>query len=198
MKKILLALALALFAGKAFSQSATQIQGITPEGGFQTVGVTDNGFLQVSYVGSTTTLTAVQIAAPLPLPVGIATSSNNVTVDNTSAAPVPVQIFSSTLTATAQTTTATTYGAGSNAGGGSAFSVIPANPSRVNSCLINECGTIANGCAAYMRLGDSGVTTSTGFLLLPGATYCPDNPGSFQGQLYAASTAPVSWSWIGH
>lgn len=173
-----------LLAGLLLSSRAraVTIEGQTPSGGVQQVGVTDEGQLQVNLNNVTLTVSSFNIAGQ---PISVYVTSGTVTV------------ATGTITAVPPVTTSTSEGNGSNAGG-SGFEVLPPSSSRLNSCITNECGTPLANCGAYMRVGDASVSATVGYPILPGGSYCPDDPGSFQGELYGASTAPVQWSWISH
>lgn len=171
---------------------AVPIEGQTPDGGYQAVAVSTAGALSVEI--GTGTVVNVTISAPLPLPIELAAVSSNT-------APVPVTFSTGTaIVAEIQTTTtsAVAYAQGSNSGSGAGFSVLPANSARHQSVVCNTCGMAGSTCAVNLWIGDSFVTTGTGFPLAPGTCYSPDNPASFVGQLFGASTATVTWAYITH
>ena len=63
-----------------------------------------------------------------------------------------------------------------------AVEVYPATPGRAQGCLFNAS---LNTSGATVYIGSSGVTAATGMEFDAGGTYCPDNPTSFQGSIYA-------------
>jgi hypothetical protein len=185
--------ALAPFMRPRDASAQVIIQGVTPGGGVNSVGVTTGtpGALLVQI--GTGSVTGVTVVAPLPLPVVLSTLTVSVVTLSTSSTVKAV--------VSASTTTTVLYGQGSGSGYGAAFQVLAANPSAHQSTICNLCGMPTYSCGGNLFIGDVSVSTTTGFAIPPGCCYYPDNPASFQGALYGVSsgtTATVQWSWITH
>lgn len=157
--------ALLIFA--AISARATTIEGYTSQGQFQTVLVTNPGRLQVD--------TSTGIPQHVISDSG---SVSSVTVLNT---PLPV---SGNITVTASTAATITTGQITPTTLG--VVVFAANSSRLQSNVCND------DPSANVWIGAAGVTTTSGFKLIPGRCTGPDVPASFQGALTAITTGTAS------
>jgi hypothetical protein len=157
---------------------ATTIEGFTPEGNFQTVGVNDQGALYVTLVSTTPQHVVTDTGS------FITTIQNPVQVTGVGGGSVAVfgafTLTGSTITATQPLTTVPT--AAQVVVNGTPAIVYPADAARVNGNFCNLSSTVT------IWLGGSGVAPGTGAPLFPLACGSADVPGSFTGNLYGVTT----------
>jgi len=172
----------AMFAPKfAAAQSQTIIQGQTPGGGFQSVGVSTQGYLFVTV--STGLATTVSIIQSVPYAVYLATTppSGGATLN-------PVSIISApelTGTFTTHPSTASTISTGQFSIDTTPEEICPTNTNRLRSRVCNS------DPGAIIFIGNSGVTAATGSPLFPHTCDTVDNPEIFQGGIFAVSSATL-------
>lgn len=154
---------------------AVIIEGFTPSGDFRTVAVSDDGRLLVAT--STGVAQAVFFTSTQPV---LAQQFGIWTVALSSAITVEV--------GTEVTVTASTAATGTQAQTDCtnvASAIMPAASTRKQGILCNQ------DASANCWLGNSGVTTSNGLLLGPGACFSPDGPSSYVGSIFGISSGPV-------
>ena len=196
-----LVLALALLGARP--AHANTIEGFTPSGNFQTVGVTEQGALDVSIssgvpfhvVVDSGNINAFQagpwninIAGVVPsggsLPVEVANTAFTISVPT-------ITVNIGTVTTSAPISTFTIYGVVSLASVTPTI-IYPADPARKE-------GTICNISTSTIWIGgDTTVSNTTAPPLPPGACYSPDNPSSYTGVIYGYSNNPSAASYIYH
>jgi hypothetical protein len=150
---------------------ATTIEGFTPEGNFQTVGVSDAGALFVDILSTTPQHVITDIGSQVYV------SSVGGTVAVTGV--LGTTASTSTLSISAQVAVP----------GGDTI-VYPADTTRKQGSLCNTSP------AATLFIGPTGVTTTTGIPLPAGSCLSPDVPSSFIGALHAASTGAATAAYI--
>jgi hypothetical protein len=166
----------------ARAQSQTIIQGQTPGGEFQSVGVSTNGFLFV--VTSTGAAQSVSIIQSIPYQVYLATTppSGGATLN-------PVTVISApalTGTFTSQASTAATISTAQFSIDTSPEEICPVSMTRSRSRLCNA------DPSHIIYIGNSGVTITSGSPLFPNTCDTVDNPESFQGGVFAVSSATLA------
>jgi hypothetical protein len=165
---------------------ATVIEGYTPSGNFKSVGVTEDGQLQVQNSTSVAVHVTVDTGAiTITLPTGPGGSPIPLVV--TTPAGQQVEVKASTVA------TVTNACGSSNASASLAY---PSDINRTQGVLCNE------DTFNYIWLGGSGVTVGppadvgNGLALPPGGCLSPDMPASFVGQLFVISTDTAKYCYI--
>lgn len=178
--------ALLLGAVLAIPAKATTIEGFTPSGNFQTVGVSDLGALFVTIVSTTpqhvVTDTGSVITSILdPVTVIGTPSSSPIPVYGPGGGPVAV---SGSLVV--HPSSATTQTNGQVSIGVTPFTILASNPSRVQSIICNQDPSLT------VWVGDASVSKNTGIALGAGGCMSPDGPASFSGALFGISSTTTT------
>lgn len=179
--KFLLALLLGVLAVPA---KATTIEGFTPSGNFQTVGVSDLGALYVNIVSTTPQHVITDTGSYTSIQGAVAVYGDDALqpVSVTGAFGAPVEVTGS-FVATAGTAAVVVSGQISVTSGG--IDVLAQDFTRKQSIICN------NDPGATIWLGPFGTTTATGIPLGAGGCMSPDVPASFVGRLVGRSSSTV-------
>jgi hypothetical protein len=181
-------LVLALGAGVSLiapaPAAAVTIEGQTPSGGVQQVGVSDTGALFVDILSTT--------------PTHVTVDGGTITVKNIIDQPIqviggsgPPVTVTGTFTAAASTATVMVTGQVLVTSGGCS-TIYPADLAKKQGCFCND---DPNGLNLWF--GPASVTTpSNGKLLPAGSCACPDSPASYISDVCGASTTTVATSYF--
>lgn len=164
--------------------NATTIEGFTPSGNFQTVGVSDAGALFVNILSTTPQHVITDTGSYIT---GIV---NPVQVYGVAGAPVAVTFSTNSASFTVNAASATTPAVLRTNHATSQFALLSTNAARKQSIICNtDTGII-------LYYGPTGVTTATGAFLPPLACLSPDVPASFTGALFGISSAASTGNLI--
>jgi len=182
MKKILTSIAILLLGG-AIRAGAVMIEGVTPTGELQTVGLDSSGRFQVATASGNVQHVIVDGGTVTVKTDPLDSLNVNITggsVSVVSTTPINV-VFSTSASSCVSLVT--------NGGTLNGTSVIyPADPARKQGIICNTSNYSLG--ALEIRIGDS-----SGPILLPYGCFSPDGPGSFIGSLVGVSTTAVSYGY---
>ncbi len=180
-KKILQILLAAAALAAASSARATTIEGYTPSGNFQTVGVSDLGAMFVDILSTT----PQHVTTDPGSVVGITSVTATVPIKGVAGAePVPISGTVSVISTVTVVASSATVPASAvfSLNGATAVQILSADAARMQSIIRNTDPSMT------AWIGPAGVTRSNGMPLLAGETMTPDVPASFRGALFAVSS----------